>query len=137
MKWEINEPVDLKRIAEEFIEKYGNRSIFLLYGKMGVGKTTFVKYLAEVLGIEEDVNSPTFAIINEYITNKGESVFHFDCYRIKSVEEALDFGCEEYFSSGAMCFIEWPELIEPLIPEDALKCYFSEKENGKRILEIV
>ena len=103
---------------------------------MGVGKTTFVKAVAEQLGIEDDVNSPTFAIVNEYLTARGDSVFHFDFYRVKNVEEAMDFGYEDYFYSGNRCFIEWPEMIESLLPENTLICRFTELEDGRRELTI-
>ena len=103
---------------------------------MGVGKTTFVKAVAGCLGIEDDVNSPTFAIVNEYLTATGDSVFHFDFYRVKNIEEAMDFGYEEYFYSGNRCFIEGPEMVEPLLPENTLICKFSELADGRRELVI-
>ena len=103
---------------------------------MGVGKTTFVKAVAECLGVEDDVNSPTFAIVNEYLAATGESLFHFDFYRVKSIEEAMDFGYEEYFYSGNRCFIEWPEMVEALLPENTLICKFSELADGRRELVI-
>ena len=127
---------DLKRVAKEFLEFTGKDTIYALYGPMGVGKTTFVKAVAEQLGIEDDVNSPTFAIVNEYLTARGNSVFHFDFYRVKNVEEAMDFGYEEYFYSGNRCFIEWPEMIESLLPENTLICRFTELEDGRRELTI-
>lgn len=136
MRWVIDGVDDLKRVAKEFLEFTGENTIFALYGPMGVGKTTFVKAVAECLGIEDDVNSPTFAIVNEYLTGEGRSVYHFDFYRVKNVEEAMDFGYEEYFYSGKRCFIEWPEMIEALLPEDTLICRFIELKDGRRELTV-
>ena len=95
--------------------------VVAFYGPMGVGKTTLIKNLCHRMGVTDEVNSPTFAIVNEYVTDAGESVFHFDFYRIKKLEEAYDIGYENYFYSGNLCLIEWPELIEPLLPERYLK----------------
>lgn len=136
MRWVIDGVDDLKRVAKLFLEFAGGNTIFALYGPMGVGKTTFVKAVAECLGIEDDVNSPTFAIVNEYLTGEGHSVYHFDFYRVKNLEEAMDFGYEEYFYSGKRCFIEWPEMIEALLPEDTLICRFAELEDGRRELTV-
>jgi len=136
MRWIIDGVDDLNRVAKEFLESTGNNTIYALYGPMGVGKTTFVKAVAGCLGIEDDVNSPTFAIVNEYLAATGDSVFHFDFYRVKNIEEAMDFGYEEYFYSGNRCFIEWPEMVEPLLPENTLICKFSELADGRRELVI-
>lgn len=136
MKWIINNPEDINRVAREFLNDVGDRTIFALYGPMGVGKTTFVKAVAESLEVEDDVSSPTFAIVNEYVTKKGVSLYHFDFYRVNSIAEALDFGYEEYFYSGNKCFIEWPEKIEELLPEDIVNCYFSENPDGSRELRV-
>ncbi len=136
MRWIIDGVDDLNRVVKEFLESTGNNTIYALYGPMGVGKTTFVKAVAGCLGIEDDVNSPTFAIVNEYLTATGDSVFHFDFYRVKNIEEAMDFGYEEYFYSGNRCFIEWPEMVEPLLPENTLICKFSELADGRRELVI-
>ena len=126
MRWIIDGVDDLNRVAKEFLESTGNNTIYALYGPMGVGKTTFVKAVA----------SPTFAIVNEYLTATGDSVFHFDFYRVKNIEEAMDFGYEEYFYSGNRCFIEWPEMVEPLLPKNTLICKFSELADGRRELVI-
>jgi tRNA threonylcarbamoyladenosine biosynthesis protein TsaE len=108
--------------------------IFAIFGKMGAGKTTFIKALCAFLGVTETVNSPTFALVNQYITPMGENIFHFDFYRIKKIEEVLDIGYEDYFYSGSFCFIEWPEKIEELLPPDAVKVVITEnEENGNRI----
>lgn len=135
MRWIVNDLEDLKRVAGEFLAATEGKRIFALDGPMGVGKTTFVKAVAEVLGVEDAVTSPTFAIVNEYKTKAGDTVYHFDCYRLKNLGEAMDMGCEEYFDCGARCFVEWPELIEPLLPEDALVCRFSELLDGRRVIE--
>ncbi|WP_059027178.1 tRNA (adenosine(37)-N6)-threonylcarbamoyltransferase complex ATPase subunit type 1 TsaE [Gabonibacter massiliensis] len=136
MRWIINGLEDLNRVAAEFLERVGDRTLFALYGPMGVGKTTFVKAVAACLGVEDDVTSPTFAIVNEYITADEKRVYHFDFYRVKNTTEAMDFGYEEYFYSGNLCFIEWPEMIEPLLPEDAVICRFSELPDGRRELAV-
>lgn len=102
--------------AKQFIAAMGDNTVFAFYGKMGAGKTTFIKAVCEELGVTDVINSPTFAIINEYRSETaGELIYHFDFYRINKVEEAFDFGYEDYFYSGALCFIEWPELIEELL----------------------
>jgi tRNA threonylcarbamoyladenosine biosynthesis protein TsaE len=104
---------------------------------MGAGKTTFIKALCKALGVEDEVNSPTFAIVNEYRSEStAELIYHFDFYRIKKVEEVYDLGYEDYFYSGALCFIEWPELIEELLPEDTKKISIEENNDGERIITI-
>jgi tRNA threonylcarbamoyladenosine biosynthesis protein TsaE len=112
---------DLIPAAEKLIASFPSSRIFALYGKMGVGKTTFIKVLCHYLGAVDIVQSPSFAIINEYKTLIGESIFHFDFYRIKKTEEAFDIGYEDYFYSGSYCFIEWPELVEDLLPAKTVK----------------
>ena len=105
------------------------------YGKMGAGKTTFVKALCEELGVDDVVNSPTFAIVNEYHSQILDGpVFHFDFYRIKRIEEAFDIGTDDYFYSGHPCFIEWPELIEDILPEDVIRITIEEQPDGSRIV---
>ena len=121
--------------AKQFIEAMGDNTVFAFYGQMGAGKTTFIKAVCEELCVTDVINSPTFAIINEYRSeNAGELIYHFDFYRINKVEEAFDFGYEDYFFSGALCFIEWPELIEELLPSDVVKVYIEEQEDGSRLL---
>ena len=123
--------------AKDFIELMGDDTIFAFYGKMGAGKTTFIKALCKALGVEEEVNSPTFAIVNEYRSETtAELIYHFDFYRIKKVEEVFDLGYEDYFYSGALCFIEWPELIEELLPADTKKISIEENNDGERIITI-
>ena len=124
---------NLPSAAQTFVEHFGTRTIFAFYGKMGAGKTTFVKAICEALGVEEVITSPTFAIVNEYESARtGESIYHFDFYRIKRLEEVYDMGYEEYFYSGRLCFIEWPELIEELLPEDAVRVEIEELSDGTR-----
>ncbi|MEG1545769.1 MAG: tRNA (adenosine(37)-N6)-threonylcarbamoyltransferase complex ATPase subunit type 1 TsaE [Bacteroides sp.] len=123
--------------ARDFIQAMGDRTVFAFYGKMGAGKTTFIKAVCECLGVTDVINSPTFAIINEYRSDEaGELIYHFDFYRINKVEEAFDFGYEDYFYSGALCFIEWPELIEDLLPTDCVKVNIDEQADGSRIVSI-
>lgn len=123
----------IREAAREFISKMGEGSVFAFYGSMGAGKTTFVKAICEELGVEDVITSPTFAIVNEYRSDStGELIYHFDFYRIKKLEEVYDMGYEDYFYSGALCFIEWPELIEELLPEDAVRVTIKETEDGSR-----
>lgn len=127
----------VEEVAKEFINLMGDDTIFAFYGKMGAGKTTFIKALCKALGVEDEVNSPTFAIVNEYRSETtAELIYHFDFYRIKKVEEVYDLGYEDYFYSGALCFIEWPELIEELLPEDTKKISIEENNDGERIITI-
>ena len=121
--------------AREFIAAMGDNTVFALYGKMGAGKTTFVKALCQELGVEDVVTSPTFAVINEYRSDiAGELIYHFDFYRIKKLEEVYDMGYEDYFYSGALCFTEWPELVEELLPGNTVKVTIEELEDGSRKL---
>ena len=121
--------------ARQFIEGMGDNTVFAFYGKMGAGKTTFIKAVCECLGVEDVINSPTFAIVNEYRSGSGELIYHFDFYRIKKLEEVYDMGYEDYFYSGALCFIEWPELVEDLLPADAVKVSIEEDEDGTRCVK--
>ena len=123
--------------AEQFVNNMGNRRIFAFYGKMGAGKTTFIRAVCHKLGVEEEVTSPSFAIVNEYRSDTlGESIFHFDFYRIKKIEEVYDLGYEDYFYGGGLNFIEWPELIEPLLPEDTVKVEIAENSDGGRVVKV-
>ena len=131
MEMKISDLDHIRETAREFIDNMGNRKVFAFYGKMGAGKTTFIKAVCEELGVEDVITSPTFAIINEY-SGKDDTIYHFDFYRIKKLEEVYDMGYEDYFYSGALCFIEWPELIEEVLPEDAVKVQIIEKEDGTR-----
>jgi len=127
-------PDDLQLVAKSLLKKHPNKRIFAFYAPMGAGKTTFIRALCHRLGAKDNVASPTFAIINEYLSESGQTVYHFDFYRIKKLEEAMDIGSEEYFYSGSYCFIEWPELIEDILPEEAVKVKIRvDEETGNRI----
>jgi len=134
-KAEVNSLREINNIARNFLEAHPADRIFAFYGKMGAGKTTFIKALCENLHVLDYVTSPTFALINEYETSTGKSIYHFDFYRIKNITEAFDFGYEDYFFSDEYCFIEWPELIEQLLPPNCIKVYISETGNGNRLIE--
>lgn len=121
--------------AREFITKIGENKIFAFYGAMGAGKTTFVKALCEAMGVTDTVNSPTFAIVNEYDTPSGSPIYHFDFYRIKRLAEVYDMGYEDYFYGRGLCFIEWPELIEELLPEETVKVTIEEQPDGTRVVK--
>ena len=136
MKLTIRSLDTIRETAREFVANMGQASVFAFYGKMGAGKTTFVKAICEELGVEDVITSPTFAIVNEYQSTKtGGPIYHFDFYRIKKLDEGYDMGCEDYFYSGAPCFLEWPELIEEILPNDAVKVTITEQEDGTRIVE--
>ena len=146
MEIEIKSTEQLADAARTFISNIGERRIFAFYGTMGAGKTTFIKAICTELGVEDVITSPTFAIVNEYeIAPKAssslsnnlpavptQSVYHFDFYRIKRLEEVYDMGYEEYFYSGALCFIEWPELIEQLLPEDTVRVRIEQLPDDSR-----
>ena len=135
MEIKISNLDSIKEAASAFIQQIGDRKVFAFYGSMGAGKTTFVKAICEELGVEDVITSPTFAIINEYHAH-DDIIYHFDFYRIKKLEEVYDMGYEDYFYSGALCFIEWPELIEELLPEDAVKVSIKENPDGSRTVTL-
>lgn len=122
----------LNTVAKNLINQFPEHRIFAFYGKMGAGKTTFIQSVCKVLGSDDNVTSPTFALINEYKTNKLLSIFHFDFYRINHIEEAFDLGYEDYLYSGSYCLIEWPEMIESLLPENIVKVKIEVDEDGTR-----
>lgn len=124
----------LPRVAEQFLQHIDHRKVFAFHGDMGAGKTTFIKALCDALGVNDIVNSPTFAIVNEYTTRAQDTIYHFDCYRIESPEEAYDFGAEDYLYSGHICLIEWPQNIEMLLPDDTRNIYICENTDGTRTL---
>ncbi len=132
---EISSLNEINTVAEKFIEAHPADRLFAFYGKMGSGKTTFIKALCEKLQVIDYVTSPTFALINVYETEQSKEIYHFDFYRIKSMEELFDLGYEEYFFSDEYCFVEWPELIEPLLPSNTVKITISETASGSRIIE--
>ena len=130
MEIKINTLEDIHNAAKTFIDNMGESKVFAFYGKMGAGKTTFIKAICEELGVEDVITSPTFAIVNEYTSGNGEAIYHFDFYRIKKIEEVYDMGYEDYFYGGNLCFLEWPELIEPLLPEDVTKVHITAEADG-------
>lgn len=126
---------EIDQAAERFLEEIGDARLLAFYAPMGAGKTTFTTALCRALGVEQDaVSSPTFSIVNEYITGAGESMFHFDFYRLKNEAEALDIGFYDYIDSGCLCVMEWPENIESIIPEETLKIKIAVSEDGCRTL---
>lgn len=143
MQIRIGNIEQIRTAARQFIQEMGDARVIAFYGKMGAGKTTFIKALCEELGVEDVITSPTFAIVNEYSVSSSSplaepgatAIYHFDFYRIKRLEEVYDMGYEDYFYSGGLCLIEWPELIEELLPDDALRVYIKEESDGSRTLE--
>ncbi len=133
----INSLDEYPKAAREFIRFMEKGRIFAFYGKMGSGKTTFIKSICEELGVEDTINSPTFAIVNEYEDREMNTIYHFDFYRIKSIAEVYNMGYEEYFYGGAYCFMEWPELVEELLPEETIKVYIEENEDTTRTVRIM
>ena len=125
----------IQEAAKEFINRMGEGKVFAFYGKMGAGKTTFIKALCETLGVKDVITSPTFSLINEYTDGKGNSIYHFDFYRIKKLEEVYDMGYEDYFYSGNLCLLEWPTLIEEILPENVIKVTIEEQADGTRKLK--
>ena len=137
MEIRIENIENIKHAAKQFVDNMGRSNVFAFYGKMGAGKTTFIKAVCEELGVDDVITSPTFAIVNEYRAEpSGELIYHFDFYRIKKIEEVYDMGYEDYFYSGALCFIEWPELVEELLPGNAVKVTIEELEDGNRVIKL-
>lgn len=124
---------DLEEISSAIIQSSKDHRLFAFYGKMGAGKTTLILRLLKVVGVSERGNSPTYSIVNEYASAEFGSVFHFDFYRIESLDEVYDIGYEDYFYSGSYCFMEWPERIEGLLPDDVVKVYIEEDKNTRKI----
>jgi len=128
---------ELSQIANLILKNFSQYQVFAFYGKMGVGKTTLIKHICKILDVEDNVVSPSFSIVNEYKTLSEESIFHFDFYRIKNFVEALDIGYEDYFYSDSFCFIEWPEKIEELLPENFVYVHIEINENdNSRIIKL-
>ena len=120
-------------MAKQFIDNIGTGKVFAFYGKMGSGKTTFIKAVCEELGVTDVITSPTFAIVSQYHSEQTpKPIFHFDFYRLKKLEEVYDMGYEDYFYSGSLCFLEWPELIEEILPADVVKVKIEELADGSR-----
>ena len=134
MEIRINSLDTIHEAAKEFIKGMGDGKVFAFYGKMGAGKTTFIQALCEVLGVKDVITSPTFAIINEYTDGNDNPIYHFDFYRIKKLEEVYDMGYEDYFYSGNLCLLEWPELVEDVLPENVIKVTIEEQPDGSRLL---
>ena len=128
----------LPEAAGKFVELMGDETVYAFHGEMGAGKTTFIRQLCRALGVEEDLaNSPSFSIINEYRSDTtAELMYHFDLYRLDSVEEALEIGVEDYFDSGALCLLEWPERIEPLLPDDTVVVEIKVNADDSRTLTV-
>ena len=133
---EIESLSELQSVAEQIIESLNGRNVVLFYGGMGAGKTTLISRIAAALGAADQVTSPTFAIVNQYEADDNSHIYHFDFYRIERIEEAFDFGYEEYFYSGVLCLVEWPEKIEPLLPEDAMIVRIEVGDDERRVFEI-
>ena len=137
MEIKITSLDNIREAAKQFIAAMEDNTVFAFYGKMGAGKTTFIKAICEELGVTDVINSPTFAIVNEYRSDEtGELIYHFDFYRIKKLDEVYDMGYEDYFYSGALCFIEWPELVEEVLQGDAVKVTIEEVEDGTRSVRL-
>lgn len=135
---QIKTPENLPEAAREFASLMGDETVYAFRGEMGAGKTTFISALAKELGVEDDTaNSPSFAIINEYRSDTtAELIYHFDCYRLKDYEEALEIGADDYMESGAICLLEWPENIEEILPDDTVKVRLDELADGRRRMTV-
>ena len=137
MEIKIEKLDNIREAAKQFIANIGDSTVFAFYGNMGAGKTTFVKAVCEELGVDDVITSPTFSIVNEYRSEQtGELIYHLDFYRVKKIEEVYDMGFEDYFYSGALCFIEWPELCEEVLPDDTVKVYINEEPDGSRTITL-
>ncbi len=130
----IHHKKELNRVAEKLLNQFNDQRVFAFYGKMGAGKTTFIQAICKALGTSDNVTSPTFALINEYRTREMKSIFHFDFYRIKKLEEAFDLGYEDYLYSGNYCLIEWPEMIESILPDNIVQVRIDVLEDETRVL---
>jgi len=136
MEIKINSINEINEAAAAFVANMPKANVFAFYGKMGAGKTTFIKAICQQLQVEDVITSPTFAIVNEYSSERlGCPIYHFDFYRIHRLEEVYDMGYEDYFFGNGLCFIEWPELIESLLPEDAVKVYITDNGDGTRTVK--
>ena len=135
MKIRITSLDNIRGAAKAFLAGMRTSKVVAFYGKMGAGKTTFIKAICEELGVEDVITSPTFALVNEYTAGNGAPVYHFDFYRIKRLDEVYDMGYEDYFYGGNLCLLEWPELIEDILPDDAMRVSITEQEDGSRVIE--
>ena len=136
MRLEIESLKTIAQTSQKFIDQIGDRTVFAFNGKMGAGKTTFIKAICEEMGVKETINSPTFSIVNEYEAADKRIIYHFDCYRLNKIQEALDLGAEEYLYSGNLCFIEWSENIAPILPDSIVNVDIEEIENGTRKISL-
>jgi len=136
MKLTVTSEQELPQVAQKVLTAFGKQKVILFYGEMGVGKTTLIKQLCKQLGVEEETTSPTFSIVNEYLSNEGNSIYHFDFYRIEEETEVFDLGYEDYFYSDNYCFIEWPEKIPNLLPEDTVTLKIELGEGNERLIEV-
>lgn len=136
MRIEIPSVDKIQEAARQFVCQMGDAKVFAFYGKMGAGKTTFIKAICQELGVEDVITSPTFALVNEYTAGDGSPIFHFDFYRIKKLEEVYDMGYEDYFYSGALCLMEWPELVEELLPQDTVAVTIHANADGSRSIDV-
>lgn len=125
----------IRAAAQQFVNSIGEARVIAFYGGMGAGKTTFIKALCQELGVEDVITSPTFALVNEYTDGHGDPIYHFDFFRIRRIEEVYDMGYEDYFYSGNLCLLEWPELIEDILPDDTVRVKISVDADGSRLLE--
>ena len=139
LKFDVKSVADLEQAAQRFVQEMDDETVYAFYGEMGAGKTTFIRALAGVLGVEDDVaNSPSFSIINEYRSDTtAELIYHFDLYRLESMDEAMDIGVEDYFDSGALCLLEWPERIEPMLPDDTVRVTVTVNPDESRTITAV
>ena len=126
----------LRHLASKIIEAAGDRTIWLFDGEMGAGKTTLIQALCAEKGVTDDVTSPTYSIINEYVTSENQLVYHFDFFRLNDVAEALDIGCDEYFHSGDICFIEWPSRVSPILPNRSIIINIEVNQQGHRLITV-
>ena len=133
-KIEIDNIADIDFAAAEFLDKFKKQRLFAFFGEMGAGKTTFIKALCQAPGVSDNTSSPTFGLIHEYLSGEGDSIFHFDFYRIETLEEVFDIGYEEYLYSGNYCFLEWPDRVEQILPDDAVRLGLLVKNEGVREL---
>lgn len=136
MSFLLKDLSDLDIVAKGFLKKMYKNKVFAFYGEMGAGKTTFIKAICRAMGVTANVTSPTFSLVNEYEKDDGKPIYHFDFYRIKSIEEVYDLGYEDYFYSGNICFIEWPELIEAILPENVVKVQITVDKNDQRLISL-
>ncbi|HHT60845.1 MAG: tRNA (adenosine(37)-N6)-threonylcarbamoyltransferase complex ATPase subunit type 1 TsaE [Paludibacteraceae bacterium] len=136
MEFTIKSLKQLPEAAKWFVQNMGNDTLFSFEGVMGAGKTTFIKAICEELGVRDVVNSPTFAIINEYTSGEGSPIYHFDFYRIKSPQEAIDFGLNDYLYSKNLCFMEWAQEVEALLPDHYVKVLIAENVRGERVVTL-